>query len=193
MVILNPSCFDEHVSPPKREAHPFWPHGRAAVIRRGVVVSAVAKPARWLLASGSLSVNDARFSTLVAGVSHHVPSVPPVLFRADVTARGPLGRVQGVPFSGRIGAGYTFASGEYLSDSVRGPETNALNAGTEVRTRSVAFGVDVYNALGLRYPDSADVYVSNWSLLPGQQRASAATHITAAPPTTVLGSMSLYF
>ncbi len=52
--------------------------------------------------------------------------------------------------------------------------------------------IDGYNLLGLKYPDDAAVYVSNWSLRPGQQPASLATHITAAPPTT-LASVGLYF
>ena len=164
-----------------------------ASVRRGVVASIVTKPTRWLLASASLSVNDAQFNTRVAGVSHHVPSVPPVLFRSDVSVRGPLGRVWQQPISGRFGVGYTFASGQHLSDTVRGPKVNALNAGAEVRSSSIAVGVDVYNALGLHTADSSDIYVSNWSRLPGQQAASLAIHSVAAPPTTVIGSLTLYF
>ncbi len=164
-----------------------------ASLRQGVVASIVTKPVRWLLASASLSINDARFSTRVAGISHHVPSVPPLLFRSDVSVRGPLGRLGQQPLHGRVGVGYTFASPSHLSDTVRGPTTNALNVGGEVRSRSVAVGVDVYNALGLRLADSSDVYVSNWSLEPGQQAASRAVHSVAAPPTSVLGSITLYF
>jgi hypothetical protein len=76
---------------------------------------------------------------------------------------------------------------------VRGPKTNALNVGCEARSSSIAVGVDVYNALGLRIADSSDVYVSNWSNIPGQQPASAAIHSVAAPPTSVLGSVTIYF
>jgi len=54
-------------------------------------------------------------------------------------------------------------------------------------------GVDAYNVLDLKYADDAEVYVSNWSLKPGQQPASLATHVTAAPPLTALGTVSLYF
>lgn len=164
-----------------------------ASVRRGVVASIVTKPVPWLLASASLSVNDAQFDTRVAGVSHHVPSVPPILFRSDLSVRGPLGKVGQLPLSGRLGVGYTFASAQHLSDTVRGPKTNALNVGGEVRSRFIAVGVDVYNALGLQVADSADVYVSNWSLMPGQQPASLAIHSVAAPPTTVLGTVTVYF
>jgi iron complex outermembrane recepter protein len=162
-------------------------------VRRGIVASIVAKPAHWLLASASLSVNDAQFNTRVAGVSHHVPSVPPVLFRSDISMWGPLGRLWHVQLRGRLGVGYTFASAEHLTDSIRGPKTNALNVGGEVRSRNIALGADVYNALGLRVADSSDAYVSNFSLLPGQQAASLAVHSVAAPPTTVLGSVTFYF
>jgi len=164
-----------------------------ASVRRGVVASIVTRPARWLLASASLSVNDAQFNTRVAGVSHHVPSVPPVLFRSDVSVRGPLGKLWQRPVSGRLGVGYTFASGQHLSDTLRGPNTNALNAGWEVRSSSVAVGLDVYNALGVHGADNSEVYVSNWSRQPGQQAASLAIHQVAAPPTSVLGSISVYF
>ena len=164
-----------------------------ASVRRGIVASLVTKPLPWLLASASLSINDAQFSTRVAGVSHHVPSVPPILFRSDVSVRGPLGKLFQLPLSGRLGVGYTFASAQHLSDTVRGPKTNALNVGGEVRSRFVAVGVDVYNALGLQVADSSDVYISNWSLEPGQQPASVAVHSVAAPPTTVLGSVTVYF
>jgi iron complex outermembrane receptor protein len=162
-------------------------------VRRGVVASMFSKPAQWLLASASLSINDARYSTRVAGVSHHVPSVPPLLFRSDISVRGPLGRLGQIPLRGRLGVGYTFASAQHLSDTVRGATTNALNVGGEVRSRHIALGLDIYNALGLQRADSADVYVSNWSLAPGQQRASAAIHSVAAPPRSVLGSVTLYF
>jgi len=164
-----------------------------ASVRRGVVTSIVTKPVSWLLASASLSINDARFNTRIAGISHHVPSVPPILFRTDVSVRGPLGKLLQVPLSGRLGVGYTFASARYLSDTVRGPKTHALNVGAEVRSRSVALGVDVYNALGLQVADNSDAYISNWGFSPGQQPASRAVHSVAAPPTTVLGSVTVYF
>ena len=164
-----------------------------ASVRRGIVASIVTKPMRWLLVSASLSINDAQFNTRVAGISHHVPSVPPILFRSDVSVRGSLGRLWQRALSGRVGVGYTYASARHLSDTVRSSQTNALNVGCEVRSSTIAVGVDVYNALALRTADSSDIYVSNWSNLPGQQPASSAIHSVAAPPTSVLASVSLYF
>jgi len=164
-----------------------------ASVRRGIVAAIVTKPTSWLLASASLSINDAQFNTRIAGISHHVPSVPPILFRSDVSVRGPLGKLWRRPLSGRMGVGYTFASAQHLSDTVRGPTTNALNVGAEVRSSTIAVAVDVYNALGLQVADSSDIYVSNWGMKPGQQPASLAIHSIAAPPTSVLGSVTVYF
>ena len=164
-----------------------------ASVRRGVVGSMVARPWSWLLVSSALSVTEATFSTLVVGVGHYVPNIPPVLFRTDATARGRIGTFHGKPITGRVGVGYTFMSGRHLTDTIVGPSSNILNAKAAVRYRGLEVGVDGYNVLGLRYADDAEYYVSNWSFKPGQQPASEAIHITAAPPVTVLGTVALYF
>jgi outer membrane receptor protein involved in Fe transport len=164
-----------------------------ASTRRGFVGSIVAKPSDWLLASSALSFTNAVFDTRVPGVAHFVPNVPPVLWRTDVTARGKLGRIRSTPLTGRVGVGYTLLSGRHLTDTLTGPANHALNASLALRLGFVEIGADAYNLLGLRYADDAAVYASNWSTRPGQQLASVATHWTAAPPRTVLGTVSLYF
>jgi hypothetical protein len=165
----------------------------SASTRRGIVGSVIAKPWPWLLASTAVSVTDAVFTTLAPGVSHYVPNVPPVVFRSDATARGTIATAAGRPVTGRIGVGYTYLSGRHLTDAITGPTTNALNAGGGLRYGMTEVGVDAYNVLNLRYADDAEVYVSNWSVKPGQPPASPATHIVAAPPATVVGTISLYF
>jgi iron complex outermembrane recepter protein len=165
----------------------------SASLRRGLVSSFIAKPWDWLLVSSALSITDATFSTLVVGTGHYVPNVPPILFRTDVTARAQIGTLGGKPVVGRVGAGYTFLSGRHLTDTIVGRASHVLNAKAAVRCGFVEVGVDAYNVLGLKYADDAEYYVSNWSLRPGQQQASEAIHITAAPPLTVLGNVSLYF
>jgi hypothetical protein len=164
-----------------------------ASVRRGVVTSFLARPLPWLLASAALSVTEALFTTRVPGISHYVPSVPPVLFRLDVSARPGLGKVGGRPLTGRFAAGYTFLSGRHLTDNVIGPVSHVLNAGVGARSGSIEVGVDAYNVLGLRYADDAQVYVSNFSVRPGQQPASVATHLTAAPPFAVIASVTAHF
>jgi TonB family protein len=164
-----------------------------ASVRRGIVGSVLARPWDWLLVSSALSVVDAQFDTLVAGVGHHVPNVPPILFRVDANAHASLGQIRGKPLTGRVGLGYTFLSGRHLTDAIVGPSSNVLNAKGAVRWQWLELGVDAYEVLALKYADDAEYYVSNWSLRPGQQPASEAIHITAAPPLTVLGTVSLYF
>ena len=162
-------------------------------VRRGMVGSMVIKPFPWLLASTSLSLTRAVYATRVPGVSHHVPNIPSVLFRVDATARTRLATWRDTPLHGRLGAGYTLLGGRHLTDAIIGPAYHVLNVAAAVRYDTVELGVDVYNALDSRNPDDEQVYVSNWSLLPGQQPASMATHWTAAPPRTVIGTVSVYF
>jgi iron complex outermembrane recepter protein len=164
-----------------------------ASVRRGIVGSVIARPYEWLLVSSALSVTEATFSTLVVGTGHYVPNVPPILFRTDATARGRIGTIAGRPLTGSLGVGYTFLSGRHLTDSIVGPANNVLNAKGALRYENVEVGVDAYNLLALKYADDAEYYVSNWSLQRGQQQASEATHVTAAPPLTVLGTIALHF
>jgi hypothetical protein len=169
-----------------------------ASVRRGVVTSLLARPASWLLVSSAFSVTRGQFTTLAPGISHYVPSIPSVLFRTDATARGPIARWGGRPVTGRAGVGYTFLGGRHLTDAVIGAPQNILNANIGARLGNIELGFDAYNVLGLDYPDDENVYASNWTTAPrasatAQARASIARHISAAPPRTVLGSLTLYF
>ena len=162
-------------------------------VRQGIVGSLVAKPLEWLLVSLAGSATNATFTTLVAGVSHYVPNVPPVLLRADVTARRALAVYRSRPIVGRMGVGYTFLASRHLTDQIMGPSNHVLNANASVRYGPVEVGVDAYNLLNLHYADDEEYFVSNWSVKPNTAFASAATHLVAAPPITVLGALSLYF
>jgi outer membrane receptor protein involved in Fe transport len=164
-----------------------------ASVRRGVVASFLARPVSWLLASTALSVTDAVFTTLVPGISHYVPSVPPVLLRADVSVERPLGELAGRSVTARVGVGYTFLSGRHLTDTVVGPVSHVLNAHVGARRGPFELGVDAYNLPGLHYADDAQAYISNWSLRPGQHPASLATHLTAAPPCTIVATLTAHF
>ncbi|MFZ5891833.1 MAG: TonB-dependent receptor [Myxococcota bacterium] len=163
-----------------------------ASIRSGVVSSLLARPTNWLLASAALTISSARYRTLAQGISHHVPSVPPILFRSDLATRGVLTQFLDAPLNARVGVGYSFLSGRHLTDTVIGPATHALNLSAGLRRTWLELSLDVYNALAARYADSADRYISNWSRSPGQQPASLATHFVASPPTTLLASLTLY-
>ncbi|MET0592731.1 MAG: TonB-dependent receptor [Polyangiaceae bacterium] len=162
-------------------------------VRRGFVGSITAKPNEWLLASTSLSLVRAVYATRVPGVSHFVPNIPSGLLRADVTARGRLTTLRDAPLIGRVGVGYTMLAGRHLTDAMTGPTYHVVNAGAAIRYGALEFSVDAYNVLDSQNPDDEQVYVSNWSFLPGQQPASMATHLIAAPPRTVLGTLTVYF
>ena len=164
-----------------------------ASTRRGIVGSFLARPTSWLLASTALSVQTATFNTLVVGTSHYVPNVPAVLWRTDVNVHGELLRVAGAPVTGRAGVGYTLLGGKHVNDAIIAPTNNVLNALAAVRYRFAELGFDMYNVLGLEYPDDEQYFVSNWSFKPGQQPASGAVHIVAAPPRTELATLTLYF
>jgi hypothetical protein len=102
-------------------------------------------------------------------------------------------RIAGAPVTGRAGVGYTLLGGKHVNDAIIAPTNNVLNALAAVRYRFAELGVDMYNVLGLEYPDDEEYFVSNWSFKPGQQPASGAVHIVAAPPRTELATLTLYF
>jgi hypothetical protein len=162
-------------------------------LRRGIVGSVLAKPFDWLLASVAGSVTTATFDTNVYGVSHYVPNIPPLLLRADVTVRGKLTEIAHRPLTARAGIGYTLLGPRHLTDTILGPTNNILNASAALRYAGVEIGVDGYNVLNLHYADEEQVYYSNWSLTPNTTLATPATHLVAAPPLTVLGTVLLQF
>jgi hypothetical protein len=165
----------------------------SASVRRGMVGSLVAKPADSLVVSTALSVTSATYTAVGPGASRYVPSVPSILSRWDVSARHELFAIDRRPVVGRVGIGYTFLYGRHLTDAIVGAPQHALNASLGARYGLLELDVDAYNVLGLEYPDDEEVYVSNWSLLPGQHPGSLARHITAAAPRTVLGTLALHF
>jgi iron complex outermembrane receptor protein len=161
--------------------------------RRGILGSFLARPTAWLLASTALSTQTATYDTLVAGTSHYVPNVPAILWRTDVNAHGELIRYAGTPLSGRAGIGYTLIGGRHVNDNIVSSTSHVVNALGSLRYGFVELGVDVYNLLGLEYADESAYFVSNWSVQPGQQRASAGVHVVAAAPRTTLATLTLYF
>jgi iron complex outermembrane receptor protein len=164
-----------------------------ASVRRGLVASAVVKPWSWLLASLSGSVSSSTFTTLAPGISHYVPNIPPLLLHSDVNVHGPVASLAGKALTGRLGVGYTFLAGRHLTDKLVGPADHALSAHAALRYQQLELGIDGYNLLAREYADDRQYYVSNWSLQPGTPLATPATHLSAAPPLTLLGTAALYF
>ncbi len=119
--------------------------------------------------------------------------MPAYLWRTDLNANGKLLRIKDAPLTGRIGVGYTLIGGRHVNDVITGPTNNVLNVLASLRYGAVELAVDMYNALGLQYADELAYFVSNWSLQPGQGRASTAVHIAAAAPRSTLASLTLSF
>jgi hypothetical protein len=138
-------------------------------------------------------VSRSTFTTLAPGISHYVPNIPPLLLRVDVSVQRTLGMVRRKPLSGRLGLGYTFLAGRHLTDRVVGPADHILNGHAALRYEHVELGLEGYNLLARQYGDDRQYYVSNWSLNPGTALAASATHVTAAPPLTVLGTLAVFF
>jgi hypothetical protein len=161
--------------------------------RRGIVASALGRPVSWLLASTAVSVTEATYDSPGGDVPHWVPSVPPLLFRADATVHGPIVTWHGKPVQGRVGVGYTFLASRFLTDQIRAPVSHVLNARASARYDWLEVAVDAFNLLALRYPDDAEYFVSNWSANGAARPATAVTHISAAPPLTVLGTVAVHF
>ena len=169
-----------------------------ASLRRGVITSVVTRPTSWLLLSSAFSATRGEFTTLAPGISHYVPSIPAVLFRTDATVRGVIARWPNQVITGRAGVGYTLLAGRHLTDNLMSAPQNILNANVGARLGRMELGIDAYNVLGLDYPDDENVFASNWTTngratATTQARASVARHISAAPPRTILGSLTLYF
>jgi outer membrane receptor protein involved in Fe transport len=164
-----------------------------ASVRRGLVASAVAKPWRWLLASVSGSISSSTFTTLAPGISHYVPNIPPLLLHGELSAHGEIAQLGGKALTARVGLGYTFLAGRHLTDELVGPADHALNGHAALRYQHLELGLEGYNLLARDYADDRQYYVSNWSLQPGTPLATPATHLSAAPPLTVLATAALYF
>ncbi len=119
-----------------------------------------------------------------------LPYVPPLVVRADVSYQRPLVKLWGKPLVGRIGYGATFLSSRPLPYAQEAAPVFTVDATAGLRRDFLEVGVDAMNLLNRRYADSEYVFVSDWrssdipSLLP-------ARHISAGPPLTILGTLTL--
>ena len=160
-----------------------------ASTRRGVVGSVVVKPVAWALASASLTVTNAAFTD---GAARWVPGVAPIVLRIDAGAHRAIGQVGGKSLVARAGLGYTYLAPAHLTDTMLGPDTHVLNASFSLRWNLAEIGLEVYDALGLRYADDVEVYASNWSVS-GSRAPSVVAHVSAAPPTIAVGTVRVRF
>jgi TonB family protein len=120
-----------------------------------------------------------------------LPYVPPVVVRADVGYRRPLGSVLGKAVEGRAGYGVTFLSPRPLPYAQEAAAVFLADASLGVRRDFLEVGVDAQNLFNARYADTEYSFVSNWqttsvpSFLP-------ARHLAAGAPLSILASVTLY-
>jgi outer membrane receptor protein involved in Fe transport len=121
-----------------------------------------------------------------------LPYVPPFVLRLDAGWRATLAdAVWGKPLWLRAGYGLTFLSERPLPYSERAAPVTTMDAALALRRDFIEVGVEGFNLLNAEYADTEYSYVSNWSreqlpsLLP-------ARHLSAGPPLSVLGTMTIY-
>lgn len=168
--------------------------------RRGIVAHFQANPLAGFNASLSMTLVRATLDapppptpenpTPAYVEGQALPYVPPVVVRADVSYQRPIVKLWGKPLVGRIGYGATFLSPRPLPYAQEAAPVFTVDATAGLRRDFVELGIDAMNLFNRRYADTEYVYVSDWrtsdfpSLLP-------ARHISAGPPLTILGTLTL--
>lgn len=120
-----------------------------------------------------------------------LPFVPPVVVRADVSYRRPLAKLWGKPVIGRAGYGATYLSPRPLPYAQEAKPVFVLDASAGLRRDFLELGLDATNLLNSRYADTEYMFVSDFrtSDIPSHL---PARHISAGPPLSILGSITLY-
>lgn len=168
--------------------------------RRGIVAHFQASPIPGLNSSLSMTLVRATLDSPPPPTPENptpayiegqaLPYVPPLVVRADVSYQRPLAKLWGKPLVGRIGYGATFLSSRPLPYAQEAAPVFTVDATAGLRRDFFEVGVDAMNLFNRKYADSEYVFVSDWrssdipSLLP-------ARHISAGPPLTILGTLTL--
>jgi hypothetical protein len=120
-----------------------------------------------------------------------LPFVPPFVIRADVSYERDLFKIRGEPLKLHAGYGATFLSPRPLPYNQESQAVFLLDAALSVRRTFLEVGVDAVNLLNAHYADTELFFVSHWptrdvpSYLP-------ARHISAGPPLSILGHVTLH-
>jgi TonB family protein len=120
-----------------------------------------------------------------------LPFVPPIVIRADVSYERDLFKVRGEPLKLHAGYAATFLSPRPLPYDQESQAVFLLDASLSVRRTFLEVGVDAANLLNAQYADTELFFVSHWpthavpSYLP-------ARHISAGPPLSILGHVTLH-
>lgn len=119
-----------------------------------------------------------------------LPFVAPWVVRADASARQSLFELDGHPFRGRIGIGFSFLSPRPLPYGRFADPVGLLDASVSIEWRWITIGVEAFNLLDNRWAASELLFVSNWRPTEPQSRIPAR-HVSAGPPLTILATLGL--
>jgi iron complex outermembrane receptor protein len=168
--------------------------------RIGGVLYARTQPLPWL--TGALSVTyvhatidepppaSAEDPTPAFEEGSLLPFVPPWVVRADLGARERLFDIDGHPFRGHIGIGFSFLSPRPLPFGREADPVALLDAEIGASWRWFSIGVSAFNVLDTRWSASELFFVSDWRPSEVPSRLPAR-HIAAGAPLTVLGTLGI--
>jgi hypothetical protein len=104
-----------------------------------------------------------------------------------------LTKVGARTLEGHAGVGPTYIAGRHITDDLVSRPVLVVNASAGLRYGWVGLDVDAFNIFAQRYPDDEVVFESNWSPTSTPAPRSLARHFSAAPPFSILATLSLHF
>jgi iron complex outermembrane recepter protein len=173
-----------------------------ATQRLGAVAHVLTRPTDWLV--GSVSFTFVRATLLEPPPptaeepqppfreGQNLPFVPPVVVRADVSARRILVRsVGGLPLQGRLGVGFSYLSPRPLPYADFAAPVSLLDATAGLDWGALTLSADVFNALDARYAAVEYSFPSDWAPNDGVRPRIPARHIAAGSPFALMVSLGV--
>jgi outer membrane receptor protein involved in Fe transport len=168
--------------------------------RLGGVLYVQARPLPWLTGAVSATFVNATLDeprpasaadpTPAFTPGSLVPFVPPWVLRADIGAHERLFDLDGHPFRGRIGVGFSFLSPRPLPYGQQADPVALLDASISASWRWLTIGVEAFNLFDSRWSASEYAFVSSWRPSEPQSRLPAR-HLSAGAPLTILGTLGV--
>jgi iron complex outermembrane receptor protein len=123
-----------------------------------------------------------------------VPYVPSLIARSDSAVFGPLGRwrLRDHGFTGTAGFAVNFVGPRALPFSQTAASTLELDASAALRWSFLRVGLLAQNLTDARYPLSEFFYASNFNSR-SEPTLAPTEHFTAAPPFSLLATVSILF
>lgn len=164
-----------------------------ATQRAGLSADIVARPARYLLTTVSVTFTHASFtaSDQRYQAGDLLPYVPQLVARTEVAFTPTITTLWRRPLTAHVGLGTTLLHGRPLPYDEIGHDIFTADARLSARLKEVEITCDLTNLVGARYYDGEFVYASSWdrgkapSLLP-------VRHVTVGPPFGAFFSLAFH-